>query len=780
MSEFWRFYSNMKKKTLSLLLALALLTGLLPGGASAFSDISDPNTALAAAALESMGIVTGITANSYYPDSRLTRAQFCTLAVRAMGLDSRAAASGYKALFSDAKPGAWYTGYVNLAYEKGVISGYGNGRFGPDDGVTYGQAVTILLRLLGYTSEEIGRVWPADYVNYAHELGLDDGLSLNAGSVVTRGQAAVLLYNTLGTEVSSGDRAYYETISGVVSTETVIVLDNNTSSGGASGQLTVCGVGGSDSVISHYAQKLKVPDELVGCLGELMLNSAGKAVGFMPSGTYLDVTVSSAKASSLTAASGMVYRIGSGAKVIYNGSVYVYGSSGFLQVDARKGRTVRLYYGDNGAISHIYISTGTAGSGTQAAVAETKGPGSELARKLGIAGAGYAISKNGSPAMAAGLAQYDAAYYDAATKTLRVSDYKITGYLASASPSLGAAETITVAGCVLEVLESAWDSLDSLTLGDSVTLLLTDNGRVAAAYASSKVSAEMLGVLSLDGSSVTLCGSGLTLSAGTVNAAANLRGSLVRVYMSSRTALSCSSPVASTTGTLNLTDKMLDSTALAPGCVIFEWAGSGYVYSLSGTQGASSFDFNEINWTNTLTSSYISYSHRNSAGQIDILLLRDVTGNCYNYGQIRLYTGTAGINLGSGDMPAYNDALTLENSSGLSARYICTQSAQNGYSGTALSVYDSSYLRVAAIAGLTAAAGADGDDFYKSGDNWLVTAQGYELPISSDVQVHFRSFEGWYAGEEGLVAALSSGRSMTLYYDRSLSSGAQVRVIAVG
>ena len=110
----------MKKKVLSLFLALTLLVGALPVFALAsFNDIEDPDTALAAATLESMGVVTGTSAGTYSPNLKLTRAQFCTLAVRMMGLEDDAAGSAKKMLFSDVKPGSWYTGVCEPRLRKG-------------------------------------------------------------------------------------------------------------------------------------------------------------------------------------------------------------------------------------------------------------------------------------------------------------------------------------------------------------------------------------------------------------------------------------------------------------------------------------------------------------------------------------------------------------------------------------------------------------------------------------------------------------------------------------
>ena len=481
------------QRILPLLLAVCLIAGILPSAAATFVDISDPDVAVAAAVLEGMGITNGVSEGAYDPGSLLSRAQFCTFAIRTMGLEDKAASHAYKTLFTDVKPGAWYTGYINLAYSEGIINGYGNGRFGPDDSITYGQAATLLLRILGYSASDVGNVWPIDYTNFANDLGLADGVSAAPYASITRGQAAILLYNTLKTEKKGSPSPYYSTVSGVASTKTVIILDNNASSGGSSGMLMTCSLGTTASTIEYYGQKYAVSDTLLGYIGTLLLNSAGKTVGFIPDSTeFIDVAVSSSTASAVTSASGLTYRISAGATVIYNGSLYNYGTTGYLQVNGQPGKTVRLFYDDNDSVRYIYIASGSA-AGSETAIAETNSSESELARKLGITGTGYSITKNGSAASGEDLAQYDVAYYDRSARTMHVSDYKVAGYISGAYPSVGAAETLTVAGCELDVLESAWDTLGKFALGDRVTLLLTDDNKVAAAY-SSQVSADMLGI----------------------------------------------------------------------------------------------------------------------------------------------------------------------------------------------------------------------------------------------------------------------------------------------
>ena len=62
--------------------------------------------------------------------------------------------------------------------------------FHPDRTVTAGHAVTILLRLLGYTDEEVGGVWPESYMAVGASIGLTDGVTTNGNAPLTRAQAA--------------------------------------------------------------------------------------------------------------------------------------------------------------------------------------------------------------------------------------------------------------------------------------------------------------------------------------------------------------------------------------------------------------------------------------------------------------------------------------------------------------------------------------------------------------------------------------------------------------
>jgi len=92
-------------------------------------------------------VVTGVGGGNYEPDSDISRAQFAAIVVRALGLAPETADSG----FDDVKSSDWYCGYVETAARYGIITGYGNGNFGPADKITREQAMLMIARAMKIT-----------------------------------------------------------------------------------------------------------------------------------------------------------------------------------------------------------------------------------------------------------------------------------------------------------------------------------------------------------------------------------------------------------------------------------------------------------------------------------------------------------------------------------------------------------------------------------------------------------------------------------------------------
>ncbi|MGN8967579.1 transglutaminase domain-containing protein [Intestinimonas sp. HCP28S3_D6] len=105
----------------------------------------------------SAGILLGDSSGDMRWMEELTRAEAATILIRLMGLEEEAqAAANAPSPFTDVP--AWTNGYVNLAYEKGVVNGIGNGQFGSLT-LCGAQEFTLMLFRLTHLTEGTDYSW---------------------------------------------------------------------------------------------------------------------------------------------------------------------------------------------------------------------------------------------------------------------------------------------------------------------------------------------------------------------------------------------------------------------------------------------------------------------------------------------------------------------------------------------------------------------------------------------------------------------------------------------
>ncbi|MGI6331759.1 MAG: S-layer homology domain-containing protein [Zhaonellaceae bacterium] len=94
-------------------------------------------------------IVSGYSDGTYRPGKGVTRAEFTVLLIKALNLEDTAAtlkAAGQ--LFRDVNGGYWAKGYIHLAWELGVVGGYPDGTFRPENTIRRDEMVAMLVRAL--------------------------------------------------------------------------------------------------------------------------------------------------------------------------------------------------------------------------------------------------------------------------------------------------------------------------------------------------------------------------------------------------------------------------------------------------------------------------------------------------------------------------------------------------------------------------------------------------------------------------------------------------------
>ena len=104
--------------------------------------------------------------------------------------------------FEDINEGAAasYLGAISYANQNGIIEGYSAKTFAPYDGITYRDALTMVVRTLGYK----GLSYPWGNIEKAVELGLTDGIDAAYTDTLTRGEVAVIIYNAMFANTSKG------------------------------------------------------------------------------------------------------------------------------------------------------------------------------------------------------------------------------------------------------------------------------------------------------------------------------------------------------------------------------------------------------------------------------------------------------------------------------------------------------------------------------------------------------------------------------------------------
>ena len=185
------------KKTLVLLVVFSMiLSTLVP--AFAATDVDGLDCEDQVTRMEALGIIKGFEDGTFRPTETITRAQMAVIICKMTGVTDAIANANKNvdSKFSDVKAGEWYTGYVNIASNNGIITGFPDGTFRPNETLTLNQVLTLCVKALGRGGyvDKMG-TWPANYIAEAARLNLLK--DVKGASDANRGNVAVICWNTL-------------------------------------------------------------------------------------------------------------------------------------------------------------------------------------------------------------------------------------------------------------------------------------------------------------------------------------------------------------------------------------------------------------------------------------------------------------------------------------------------------------------------------------------------------------------------------------------------------
>ena len=188
----------MKKRILAFLLAVSIAVSMLVLPASAAGNA---NTAV------QLSITLGAMDSSQQAalNAVVTRGALARMLVSYSTYRESVGSQGtVGTLFTDLPGTSPYAPYVRIAVQNGWMNGYTDGSFRPDNAVTLEEAVTAILKLMGYKMTDLSGSFPNAQLNKASELGLRNQVDRSQGEVLNYEECALLFYNALTANAASG------------------------------------------------------------------------------------------------------------------------------------------------------------------------------------------------------------------------------------------------------------------------------------------------------------------------------------------------------------------------------------------------------------------------------------------------------------------------------------------------------------------------------------------------------------------------------------------------
>jgi hypothetical protein len=178
------------------------------------SDILQPNNIIeiiekidlnalqeqAAQKLVALNLLKGYDDGSLGLERFIRRVEFCTIVTRMLGYEDSPILPPLFP-FGDVKPDFWGYNYIGTAYSLKIVAGYPDGSFKVNNHITYAEAVTMLVRTLGYADDVKGTKWPDNFMEVGKRLGITRNLQIDYDKPVTRGEIAIMVNNSLGIDL---------------------------------------------------------------------------------------------------------------------------------------------------------------------------------------------------------------------------------------------------------------------------------------------------------------------------------------------------------------------------------------------------------------------------------------------------------------------------------------------------------------------------------------------------------------------------------------------------
>lgn len=381
------------------------------------------------------------------------------------------------------------------------------------------------------------------------------------------------------------------------------------------------------------------------------------------------------------------------------------------------------------------------------------------------------VYRGGQETSLAAIQDKDVLYWSEPLRTVWAYSSKVSGQIQALTPSAAAPTAVTVAGrsYSIETADAAYalSALGSYQVGDMVTLLLGRTGAVAAVLSPNEVSSSVCGVVTAltdstypdaDGNRYTAKTLTLTATDGgsrsyPVESGANWKsGDLVQVTLSGNQVQVSRLSHSPVTGRIDADGSRVGTVPFAREVEILDVSGSNALRIYPARLGGALLEEKDV-----------SYARKNAAGEIDLLILKDFTGDMLSYGIL--------TEVQEQEIPSLTGLSSLTGTytydvQGISYTYVLRNGLFNLEAGP-VSI-DGSLMAPTRMRKLTAAKLTDLEPLSAR------TEAGSTLPVWENVVVYER-VRGDY-----LLSSLErvrTGYTLTGYYDATPENGGRLRII---
>ncbi len=761
----------------SVMVSIVLGLTVIGANASSYVDVKDGMYYTdAVESLTTYGIISGYGGN-FRPDANITRAEFSKITALISGLEDEAYSYAANRKFDDVSVTHWANGYINTVANNKLIVGYPNGKFQPEKSITFAEAVTVVLRTLGYSTTELGDNWPYAYMIKADGLDLTDGLSLSDNTPITRADLCVIINRALETQMNNSTSKLISKMKITITDEVLVIATRKEDSSLASDEIKT---DAGTYTLANPTLKIEPMSKV-----KLVLNEDRKVINFTDfSTTERTITTVDSVVDGETyfanGASTLSLGVSNNTSVYNDGMVTTYGN---FKNSIKEGAAVSIVYDNDKKVRYLVFGNTD--------YTEAIAIRSDIYTALSSVGVSKEqvdsakVIKDGYAASIADAKLYDVVYYLEDSNTIYLYSDKVSGIYNEAYPNKANVTRVEISGTTvdLETQTAAYklgEKSGSYKLGSRITALLGMDGKVVDVVDLNSSDAANYGILlsystemsaNADESGkqynyiTVINGEGNTMKYKTKADLSQRIGDVGRILFDKDGYASFGTLAAgsSISGVIDKNNRKIGNRWLTSDCVIIERTYA--PDTRTGTATAKVIDLDDIP-ASELTAKQVVYGVTSGDfGDISLLIVENVTNDQYAYGVLISAGGRVSSTSSNGTYEVFSNG---------SKKTYSANFYNNISAGTAVALE----LDGGRLVGIKKLVATEMGVNVSAIDFSRIKIGDAVYRISDDVQIIRKSSSGYMGMSRNEIPELV-GKTVNLYADTSTALGGVIRVITV-